>query len=177
MFPNDSISLFHSITGNTSYNFVTGTAPKTILAVAMQQSKDLSDTILYCGTTPIAKNYAKDLPQILMNYQCANTISISKTGMDESSVNITYVPYFTSDFSTTTPVDQLGFNPTTTIASSTDVQLYGFFTAGDVVISILLILVIGLMLLRNMALALSPIKTKKKVLQYGGGDVEMREDN
>lgn len=175
MFPNDSITLFKEISGNTTFVMVSGTAPKTIIGVAMQQSKDLSDTVLLCGSNVLAKNYAKDLPQILMNYQCAQPITISKTGNDVSSISLTYVPYFTSDFATTT-TENLGFNPTTTIASSTDIQVYGYFSAGDIVISVLLLCLILLKVLRDMASALSGIKTKRKVLQYGGGDVEIIDD-
>jgi hypothetical protein len=85
----------------------------------------------------------------------------------------------TSDLiNSTTTAPTLGFfNPTTTISTSTDVQLYAFFTAGDLVISVLLLLVIALLVFRGMALSLSPIKVKRKFLQYGGGDVEIREDN
>ena len=100
MLPNDSISLFYEISGTTSQTLVSGTSHKTIIAVSMQQSKDLSDTILLCGTDILAKNYAKDLPQNFINYQCNDDIIISKTGNDLASVIISYVPYYTSDFAT-----------------------------------------------------------------------------
>ena len=70
----------------------------------------------------------------------------------------------------------VGYNPTTTIASSTSIQVYGSMTAGEVLIILLLFLIIVLKLTEYMAKALSIIKTKKRFLGYGGGDVEIRED-
>ena len=69
-----------------------------------------------------------------------------------------------------------GFNPTTTIASTSDVQVYGYFSAGEVLISFLLLCIVVLMLINLLVKALSNISTKKTYLQYGGGDVEIRKD-
>jgi hypothetical protein len=107
--------------------------------------------------------------------QFLNSVDLGAGDFEFSSVECVT----TSDLiNSTNTASTLGFfNPTTTIASSTDVQLYGFFTAGDLVISVLILLLIALIVFRDMALALSAIKTKRKFLQYGGGDVEIREDN
>jgi len=78
---------------------------------------------------------------------------------------------------TSTPEIFLGYNPTTTISTSSDITIYGSFSAGEIMISLLLLLIILLKLLEFMAKALSNFKTKKTFLQYGGGDVEIREDN
>lgn len=173
MLPNDSISLFYEISGTTSQTLVSGTSHKTIIAVSMQQSKDLSDTILLCGTDILAKNYAKDLPQNFINYQCNDDIIISKTGNDLASVIISYVPYYTSDFATTTEV---GYNPTTTISTSSDITIYGSMSAGEVIISLILFLILWVKLVEYLIKGLSNFRTKKRFLGYHGGDVEIRED-
>lgn len=69
-----------------------------------------------------------------------------------------------------------GYNPTTTIATSTDIKIYGAMSAGEVIIALFLFVVIFLKMVELLARALSAIKTKKRFLGYGGGDVEIRED-
>jgi len=69
-----------------------------------------------------------------------------------------------------------GYNPTTTIASSTDIKIYASFSAGEIMISLLLFLLIFIKLVEFIAKGLSNIKTKKKFVGYQGGDVEIRED-
>lgn len=68
------------------------------------------------------------------------------------------------------------YAPTTTIASSTDIQLYASFTAGEVLTILLMFILIVIELMKMIARALSAIKTKKQYLAYGGGDVELRND-
>ena len=105
IYPQGAITLFQTVSGNITTTTVSGTEAKTILSVAMQQQKDLSDTILRCGTKPIAKNYGKDLPQVFMAEHCSDTINIVKTGNDEANVTMVYVPYDTRLIATTTPID------------------------------------------------------------------------
>lgn len=68
------------------------------------------------------------------------------------------------------------YAPTTSISSSTDIQIYGSFTAGEVLMTFLMFVLIVIELVKMLAHALNKIKTKKTYLQYGGGDVEVRED-
>lgn len=70
----------------------------------------------------------------------------------------------------------MGFNPTTTIATTSDIQLYGFFSAGDVMIIFLLFCIVCIQLFSLLASALMGINIKKKWLAYGGGDVEVKEE-
>jgi hypothetical protein len=91
MFPADTITKSHELNGPSSFTFETGTNVKYILQMAIQQSGQASDTVLYCGTTMVARNYAKDTPNILMNRRCENTISTTKTGNDSSVVTVSYV--------------------------------------------------------------------------------------
>lgn len=176
MFPSDSITLFQEIVGDTTFNLVPGNDEKTILSVTMQQSKDLSDTIVSCGNNIFAKNYAKDFPQTTMNYKCADDIIISKTGNDESTVIITYIPYYQNDFYFGSTSNQNVYNPSTEIGTTSDIHIYGSFSAGEIMISFLLMCIIVLSLIKGIAGALSIIQTKKRYLGYSGGDVERRED-
>jgi hypothetical protein len=171
--PNDTITEYRSLTGNTTVTVVSGNSPKTILGVSMQQSKDLSDTWLICGNDILAKNYAKDLPYVPLNFQCANDIKISKTGNDESSVIINYVPYFTSAFSTST---QYGYNPTNNIASSTDVQVYGAISAGEIVISLLLIFQLFIAITAFVIKSIWKISTQKTYIEYSNADVPINKN-
>ncbi len=77
---------------------------------------------------------------------------------------------------TSTQLAAVGYNPTTTISSSTSIQIYGAFSAGEILISFLLICIITMKIMEFIAAALSNIKTKKTYMAYGGGDVEIRED-
>ncbi len=169
LFPYDAITFTTEISGVTSQNIMPGSTPKTVLSVAMQQENQASNTVVECGSNLIAKNYATNFSAVPMSYRCFDTLRVSKTGNDKSTVIVTYVPY---DISTTTP----DYNPSTNIASSSDIKIYGSMTAGEVLISFLIFSLICVLLTRYMIQGLDKIKTKRKYLQYGGGDVEVRED-
>lgn len=68
------------------------------------------------------------------------------------------------------------YNPTTTIATSTDIKIYGSFSAGEILISLLLFIAIFIKLMEYVAKGLNKIVTKKKFLGYSNSDVEIRED-
>jgi len=68
------------------------------------------------------------------------------------------------------------YAPSTTIASSTDIQIYGSFTAGEVIMAMMMFMLIVIELVKLLARALDPIQTKKTFLAYHGGDVEIRKD-
>lgn len=68
------------------------------------------------------------------------------------------------------------YAPTTTIASSTSIQLYASYTAGEVLMALMMFVLIVIELVKMLARALDKIKTKKRFLGYSGGDVEIRED-
>ena len=60
-----------------------------VYAVNMQQEKDLSNTILWCGSHRLAMNYGKDYSQVFIGKDCGNnTVYIEKTGMDEAFIAI-----------------------------------------------------------------------------------------
>lgn len=171
-YPNDAITYSTEIAGALTEIVYNG-GDSTILAVAMQQSNMSSDTTIRCGGDEVAKNYATNYSNVTMNYQCEDgAINILKSGNDDAFIVITYVPYLTGDYSTTTP----WFSPLTENSSTSDIYVLPQYTAGDIVISSMLFLLILLTLARYLALALSKIQTKKTFLQYGGGDVEIRKD-
>ena len=171
MYPNDAITHTTEIAGPVTEIVYNG-GDNTILAVAMQQSNVSSDTEIRCGSDLVAKNYATNFSNVTMNYQCDGAIVIAKTGNDDATVVITYVPYLTSEYSTTTPWNL----PIPENASTTNLYVLANFSAGEIVISFLIFCLILLKLASLLASALSSIKTKKTFLQYGGGDVEIRTD-
>jgi hypothetical protein len=172
MFPNDTISFSFEFCGQYNNFDVSTLDQSTIVGIAMQQENNSSDTTIKCGNDPIARNYATNYSHVPMNHQCENDIHVDKTGNDCAFVIINYRPLLSNNYSTTTEV----YNPKTEIASTSDVVLYGSFTAGEIVMSFLLLCLIVLALMTQLARALSNIKTKKTFLQYGGGDVEVRDD-
>lgn len=168
MYPNDAITYTTEIHGAVT-EILTDSGDFTILAVAMQQSNVSSATKLQCGSDLVAQNYATNFSNVTMNYQCDDDIvQIVKTGNDYATVIVTYVPYLTGDYSTTT---QFGYNPRTDIASSTDVQFYGSISAGEFIISIILMIGLLFYLMNLLARAIGGIATNRKLLQYHGGDV------
>lgn len=174
MYPNDAITETRVLQGVVSSNFSNNGGPNTILSVAMQQENISSDTIITCDGDLVAQNYATNFSAVTMNYQCLDDIIVSKTGNDEATIIVTYVPYLTSDYSTTT---QYGYNPNTEITGTSSIQVYGVYTAGEIIIAFLLTLLIFLKLSEMLVLALSKVQTKKTFLGYSGGDVEIRKDN
>lgn len=172
MYPNDAITAVQEISGVTTW-VITNSGNYTVLAVAMQQQNNASNTIVKCGNDIVAKNYATNFSNVQMNYQCENNIlQVSKTGNDSSTVIVTYVPYLTGDYATTTEA----YNPSSNIASTSDVKIYGSITAGEVILISLLIMGILLKSFELLASGLSKITTKRKFLRYGGGDVAMDDE-
>lgn len=62
------------------------------------------------------------------------------------------------------------------VATTSDIAIVPSFSAGEVLISFLLFIMIVLQLFTMMIGALSKIRTKRTYLGYGGGDVEIRDD-
>jgi len=173
MYPNDAITFVTEISGVTT-NIFTDNGDFTVLAVAMQQANNSSATQVKCGDNIVAKNYATNFANVTMNYQCPdNILQISKTGNDSSTVIVTYVPYLTSSYSTTT---QFGYNPTSDIASSSDIQVYGAISAGELILSMFLLMMVTLKLFELLAKSLSGFASKRKFLRYSGGDVPLDEE-
>lgn len=167
MFPNDTVTYSNEVCGPQDLNVYTG-GDNTILGVAMQQSNISSDTTVLCGNDPVAKNYATNYSHVPLNYQCEDNIKISKTGNDCAFVIINYTPYMTSDYSTTT---QYGYNPPIGITSSSSVNIYGSFTAGELFIGLLLVLHLLFTFIYTVVKSYGGFKTKKSYIDYGRGQV------
>lgn len=168
MFPPDSITYHSELSGPVTDYFFTD-PPATLLGISFQQSANNSTTELRCGNDTVALNYAKDLSFNPLNYVCDQSLNLTKTGNDNSSVIVTYVPYDRSLYPD-------GYNPSAVISTSSEIYPVGIITAGDLAISLFIFLFIVLFLATNIAKGLSKIKTSKKFLQYHGGDVEIRND-
>lgn len=70
----------------------------------------------------------------------------------------------------------VGYNPPTDFSSSSEISIYGSISAGEAITIFVLIGIFILITMNSLARALSAIKTKKRFLQYNGGDVEIRDD-
>lgn len=92
MYPKDAVTLHHELSGPSSFTLVSGTNVKYILGLSMQQSGTASTSRILCGTAPIALNYGKDFSFNDIQYRCAGSIILDKTGQDSSSFIVTYVP-------------------------------------------------------------------------------------
>ena len=168
MFPTDSITVTEIVQGVVSVNVSTAD-PSTILSVAIQQQNNSSNTLVLCGNEVVAKNYATNFSQVQMSYECEDFITVSKTGNDEASVIITYVPYHISDIPSV-------YNVSDEVATSTDVYLYSTFTAGETLIALFIFLLIVIEIVKGITSGIMRIKTGKTILAYNGGDVEIRHD-
>ena len=173
MFPNDAITVFEELNGPQTVNITGNNGPNTILSVAIQQSNVSSDTEIRCGGDTVAKNYATNFSAVPMKYDCDDDIILTKTGNDDASIIVTYVPYFLSDYSTTT---QYGYNPTPGIASSGDIALYGAMSAGEILLAFLLLGQIFMLGLYMLIKSIGKITTRKKYIEYTTGDVPITQE-
>lgn len=65
---------------------------------------------------------------------------------------------------------------TPSIATTSDIVTVPSMTAGEILIAFLLLALILVQMTGYLVAALDRIRTKKQVLGYGGGDVELRDD-
>jgi len=112
----------------------------------------------------------------------SNPVRYDNTPPDSFTDNFVFSTSICENDATTTPSasSTVGFNPTiasSTNATTTDVIVYNFMSAGDVLTNLFLFVIIVMMLTKYLLGALDRIKTKRTYMQYGGGDVEVREDN
>jgi len=68
------------------------------------------------------------------------------------------------------------YAPTTTIASSTDIQVYGSFSAGELVMSFLMFMLLVIELGKIIANGMDKINTKRKYIRYQNADTEITDD-
>lgn len=144
MFPTYALSTTTAISGTHTYTLVSTTSPFHVVAVRMQQSKDLSETVVQCTIggklAVIGHNYAKDYPLDLLNFDCDSDVVILKTGNDEAFVSVTYIPDWA--IPTTTPRYMQGFS------------------YGEIMISFLLLIVVASSFFGGILNRLTGAKTK-----------------
>lgn len=68
------------------------------------------------------------------------------------------------------------YAPTTSVASSTNIQFFGSFTAGELIISTLMFLLIVIELGKIIANALDKINLHRFFIRYKDSDVEITDD-
>lgn len=170
MFPSDAITEHRVLSGVVTESIFDGES--TLLGFSIQQENQSSISYIQCDGDVISQNYARDLSFNLVHYECDGDLQLSKSGNDEASFVVTYIPRFDDAPTTTLQV----YNPPVNASSTDSYFLYNSFSAGEIVISILLLLIIFLKMAQLLARGLSTIRTKKIYAQYGGGDVEIRED-
>lgn len=170
MFDNDTLTFSGEFCGIFSNFDIANGDAHTILGVAMQQANVSSDTTLKCGNEMVARNYATNYSHVPMMYSCENDIHLDKTGNDCAFVIVNYVPYLKSNFSTTT------YNPTIGISTTTDINIYGSFSAGEIMISFLLLLIFIITLLNYLVKSFSAFVTKKRYIEYSNGDVPINNE-
>lgn len=170
MFQNQAQTQYFLINGNTTATLFSG--ENTILNISAESNGD-DNLQIRCDTDFIFTPNKKDkFYDSQMNYKCDGDIIVQNIKNDSSYVVLTYIDFI--DNSTTT--DVTGFDPSTEISSSSDIQVYGYMSSGEILIAFLLLLIIILQLFGYLASALNKITTKKTYLGYNGGDVEIRED-
>ena len=138
-YPPDALNFTGQFSGNTTNTIITGATPAnpyTILAIRMQQEKDLSTTAIDCAGKQLAYNWAKDYTIDLLQTKCTGDIVLTKTGNDKVFVSITYIKH---DASLHTDITE----PYNLLASSSleaPIPVYASMTAGDLIIVIMLFL-------------------------------------
>lgn len=173
MFPNQATTIYDEFI-TSGVKTLLASSTRTILDVHVQSGVASSTSAtVFCGSTSVlneilyidtSNGYDFDL---LMNKECDSEIKVIAGAGNKTY--ITYVPYKTSELG-------MSYEPKTNIATSTDIQVYGSMSAGEILISFFLFALIVLKMIEFLTGALDRIQTKKKYLAYHGGDVEIRED-
>jgi hypothetical protein len=117
------------------------------------QNCTFSDPLTAMGSTPSAPNQSFQFSKMLCN----------GTTTDNSA--------------TSSPISiPQHFQNATTVSTSTDLAFLPYMTAGDVIVVGFLILYTSILSMYAIGKGLGQITRGKKYLQYGGGDVEIRND-
>jgi hypothetical protein len=92
MYTRDSISVYHELSGPSTYTIIPA-GDNYIIGISIQQSGTASTSEISCGSTAIAKNYGKDFPFNETMMHCTEDVIVSKSGQDSASYVITYLPH------------------------------------------------------------------------------------
>jgi hypothetical protein len=152
MLPPDAITFVQELVGAKTVDIITASSinPVTVLSIKIQQSGSQSETIIYCGTDQIARNYARDYNLDLLNYVCTDVLKVVKTGTGDSAfVSLSYVPYNRVE-------------TVSTIGTAPPFSLLHSYTFGELTISLILIPLFAIALYRTILLAFrKPIRFSK----------------
>lgn len=167
MFPTQAITIFDEINGSGS-SLIYDDEPSTILGITISQenaSGNGSYTELLCGNDTVAKNNtASKYFHAPLSFPCEEGISVENTAGGNVTFSVTIVPFLYSEQATSTE-----------IATSSDISVVGTMSAGEVMLSLLVFILIVIELFKTLAQALRTVNKKRKQLAYAGGDVDINE--
>lgn len=168
MFPNSALTIYDEINGSGS-DLIFDNGSSTILAFTLTQSEPSNVTELQCGGETLAKNYATTTNfSVLLSAPCTEGVTVENDGPGNVSFSLVYVPYLKTEV-------QPNYEPTLNIATSSDIQVYGSMSAGEAILSLLLLMLIVIELFKTLAQSLRTVNKKRKQLAYSGGDVDINE--
>lgn len=169
MFPGDAITYYGEFTASTTSIFEDADE-FTILNINSSVSNNNSPLFVRCGSEVIYSHRLAGQKDTFLNEQCNGVLVFQKTNNNIGTVNITYVPRFT-ELSTSSAMSTVGYNPSSDISSSSDVQIYGSISAGEFIISAFLLIFLVFKMMELIARGLSGITTNRQLMRYNGGDV------
>lgn len=94
MYPRDAISLQVDQSGATTSRMLVSTTTDglTVLDIATIQSNVASDTYIRCNAQQIFHNFAREISATPTHFICYGSLYMDKTGSDDVSLTLTYVP-------------------------------------------------------------------------------------
>lgn len=167
--PLDSITAggYSAVMGTTT--IVAGNDDKTIVTIGIASSGGSGFIDLYCGNNRISRQFDNSLGVTPVNIFCDEPITMyNTTNLTDGSVIINYVPYNIADVATSE-----SFNPPNNITASSSISVYGYMSAGEMMISALLFGIIFIKIAELIARGLNKIDTKKTFIAYQNSDVEI----
>lgn len=178
MLPNDAITIgAFSARRNEIITVLSNDDDITIISIGMANDGN-SVPQLFCGNDLMAQNVPNSTGVTFTNIVCDDDIIYSNTsaggGAAEGSVILNYVPYNRQEVSTSS--SDIGYNPNPYIASTSDVQIYGALSAGEILIAFILLLQVFIGGLYMLVKSLGAIKTHRKYIEYRNGDVPINND-
>lgn len=136
MFPKDTITLTHELQGVGSFTLVSGNDAKYIVGASVQQSATNSTSELKCGNETLVRNYGKDFPFNYLSYKCNASIVVTKTGNDNATFIVSYVPYdiyLGNEASNSATLNDISYNLVNGFAQSNMIGFTGFVLIGFLV--------------------------------------------
>lgn len=174
MFPSNAQTYFGEFTASTTSIFEDANE-FTILNISSTVSNTNSPLFIKCGNQTVFSQRAVGNKDAFVSIECGQPLVFQKTGGNIGSVNVTYVPFFASEATSTS---EIGYNPLVLSDSATtsDVAIYGSISAGEFLIASILILGIFIALLNLLARSLAGVVTHRKIMAYERAEVPIIKD-